>query len=381
MKHSFIYKHFVILLFAAVALGSCSKDTRDINMNITAVNDFYAPNDNLVVKLEPATAASVGFEWGQAKAEDGSLVMYEVAFDKENGDFSKPIYRITSDGNGVQNKLTLSHKDLNRIADFAGIKSLETGKLRWTVLASKGTNVKKSDISRIIEVARPAGFAEIPTEVFITGDATEAGAAIASAIKLKQKAPGVFEIYTKLKGGTYNFVNKTGVNSISYQVQGTFIKIGGAVASPTTTEQVYRIELDFNNAAVKLMKVKGIGFWFAPKNEIQAIFEYAGAGTYTAKNVPIEFKQEGWGRDERYKFRMLLLNSDNVEVVEDWGSKNQDNSRPTAATPEAWYYIYKQGVTQWDYCFKFSGLADKAKVDFILNFKPDKDYNHQVIIK
>ena len=78
---------------------------------------------------------------------------------------------------------------------------------------------------------------------------------------------------------------------------------------------------------------------------------------------------------------MLLLNSDNVEVVEDWGSKNQDNSRPTAATPEAWYYTYKRSVTRWDFCFKFSSQADMAKVDFILNFKPDKDYNHQVIIK
>ena len=125
----------------------------------------------------------------------------------------------------------------------------------------------------------------------------------------------------------------------------------------------------------------GIGFWFAPKNEIQAVLNYAGLGTFKAENVAIEFKQEGWGRDERYKFRMLLLNSDNVEVVEDWGSKNQDNSRPTAATPEAWYYTYKRSVTRWDFCFKFSSQADMAKVDFILNFKPDKDYNHQVIIK
>lgn len=381
MKHSFIYEHFVIFLIAAVALSSCSKDNRDINMNLTAVTELYAPDDNLFVKLEPATAASVGFEWGQSKAEDGSLVMYEVAFDKESGDFSKPIYRMTSDGNGVQNKLTLSHKDLNRIADFAGIQSLETGKLKWTVLASKGTNVKQAGISRTIEVERPAGFAEIPTEVFITGDATEAGTAIASAIKLKQTAPGVFEIYTKLKGGTYNFVNKTGGNATSYQVQGTFIKIGGAVASPTTSEQVYRIELDFNNAAVKLMKVMGIGFWFAPKNEIQAVLNYAGLGTFKAENVAIEFKQEGWGRDERYKFRMLLLNADNVEVIEDLGSKSRDNSRPTASTPEAWYNIYKQAVTRWDYCFKFSSQADMATVDFILNLKPAEDYNHQVIIK
>lgn len=222
---------------------------------------------------------------------------------------------------------------------------------------------------------------KIPTELFITGDATEAGSAIASAIQLKQKSPGVFEIYTKLKGGTYNFINKTVGKATSYQIQGTVIKIGGAVASPTTSEQVYRIELDFNNSTAKLMKVMEIGFWFAPKNEIQAVLIYVGAGTFVAQYIAIEFKQEGWGRDERYKFKMVLLNSDNVEVIEDWGSKNRDNSRPTTATPVDWYYIYKQGVTRWDYCFKFSGEADMSRVDFILNFNPDSEYNHQVIIR
>src|SRR5688500_11145966 len=206
---------FLVLLLSLVG---CSKDDRDINMNITEVTTFYAPNDNIHVKLEPATSASVGFEWDHAKAEDGSLVMYEVAFDKENGDFTSPVYKMPSDGNGVQNKLTLSHKDLNRIANFAGIKSLETGKLKWTVMASKGTNVKKTALTRTIEVERPAGFAEIPTEVYLTGDATEAGSTLASAIKMKSTAPGVFEIYTSLKPGTYNFVNKIQGTPVSYQV-------------------------------------------------------------------------------------------------------------------------------------------------------------------
>src|SRR5688500_5076759 len=91
------------LLFLMLLIG-CSKDDREINMTITEVTAFYAPNDNLRVKLESATAASVIFEWEQAKAEDGSLVMYEVAFDKVGGNFSSPVYKMSSDGNGVQNK-------------------------------------------------------------------------------------------------------------------------------------------------------------------------------------------------------------------------------------------------------------------------------------
>ncbi len=381
MKKLIINFSLLIAFAFLVTLIGCKKDDRDINMNITEVTTFYAPNDNLHVKLEPATSASVTFEWEQAKAEDGSLVMYEVAFDKEEGDFTTPVYKMSSDGNGVQNRLTLSHKDLNRIANMAGIQSLATGKLKWTVLASKGTNVKKSASSRLIEVERPAGFAEIPTEVFLTGDATEAGATLANAIKLKSTSPGVFEIYTQLKPGTYHFVNRTTGTPTSYVVQGTFLKEGTGVESPAATPKVYRMVLDFNNAAVSIYEVVKLGYWFAPRNAIEAELPYVGNGTFKAENVNVEFKQEGWGRDERYKFRMTLKDMDGNEIVEDWASVNRDNSRATATTPAAWYNLFKQNVNQWDYTFKFPTEADMKKVDLIVSFKPDGAYTHQVVIK
>jgi hypothetical protein len=368
-------------LLIATAFISCSRNDRDINMNITGVTQYYAPNDNVFVKLEPATSASVGFEWDHAKAEDGALVMYEVAFDEEGGDFSEPIYKITSDGNGVQNRLSLSHKDLNRIADMAGIGSLETGKMIWAVIASKGTNWKRSELVRTIEVERPAGFAEIPNEVFLSGDATEAGADLSNAIKLKSTSAGVFEIYTSLKPGSYRFVNRTSGTITSYQVEGSFLKEGEAVASPATGTQVYRLVLDFNNAAFSITEITGLGFWFAPNNSLQAELDYEGGGVFKAADVPIEFRQEGWGRDERYKFRMKLKGSDGNEFEEDWGSVNRDNSRPDAGTAAAWYNIYKQNVNQWDYCFKFKTEADMKNVDMLVNFKTDAAYNHEIIIK
>jgi starch-binding outer membrane protein SusE/F len=369
-----------LLLFMLLMIG-CSKDDRDINMNISEVTAFYAPNDNLFVKLEPATSASVTFEWEQAKAEDGSLVMYEVAFDEEGGDFTTPIYKISSDGNGVQNRLTLSHKDLNRVANFAGIQALETGKLVWTVLASKGINVKKATVSRTIEVERPAGFAEIPTEVFLTGDATEAGTDLASAIKLKSTSPGVFEIYTQLSAGTLAFVNKTTGTPTMYELQGSFIKEGDGSESPATDPTVYRIELDFNNAAVKIHEVVNVGYWFSPRNAIEAELTYAGNGVFKAEDVPVEFRQESWGRDERYKFRMTLKDEQGTEFQEDWGSVNRDNSRPDANTPADWYKVFKQEVNQWDYTFKFPGEADMKNVDMTLSFDPASDYHHVIAIQ
>ncbi|HJT75420.1 MAG TPA: SusE domain-containing protein, partial [Chitinophaga sp.] len=198
MKTYFANILFALPVISGLLLAGCQKDN-ELNTNLKAVSRLTAPVDDKYIKLQPATSASVSFEWDQARAEDGSLVLYEVVFDKADGDFSDPLTTIASDGGGVQNKLTLSHKDLNSIAGKAGIAALATGKLKWTVNASKGYNILRAEESRIIEVERPNGFAEIPVDVYLTGEATESGTDLSKAIKMKSTAAGVFEIYTSLK--------------------------------------------------------------------------------------------------------------------------------------------------------------------------------------
>jgi hypothetical protein len=63
----------------------------------------------------------------------------------------------------------------------------------------------KNRLKRIVEIERPAGFTDIPTELFLTGTATEGGDDLTKAVKFKQTAPGKFEIYTSLKAGSIPF--------------------------------------------------------------------------------------------------------------------------------------------------------------------------------
>ena len=184
-----------------------------------------------------------------------------------------------------------------------------------------------------------------------------------------------------MKPGTYRFVNRTTGTPTSYQIEGTFLKEGDGAASPAASPKVYRLELDFNNAAVKISEVVKVGYWFAPRNAIEAELAYSGDGVFRAENVPVEFRQESWGRDERYKFRMTLKAEDGTEFTEDWASVNRDNSRPSATTPAAWYNVFKQEVNQWDYTFKFPTEADMKNVNMILSFNPDAAYNHQIEIQ
>ncbi|NIG54494.1 SusE domain-containing protein [Chitinophaga sp. Cy-1792] len=372
---------YLFLIVGSILFFSCKKNDYSLNTNIQPVPKLTAPLDNKYIKLQPTTSATTSFEWDQARAEDGSLVLYEVAFDKEGGDFSNPVARYTSDGGGVQNKLTLSHKDLNSIAGKAGILSLATGKLKWTVFASKGYNIQKAAETKLIEVERPNGFAEIPADVYLTGDATEAGAELGNALKMKSTSPGVFEIYTSLKNGKYHFTDRNTGTPSTYSLTGNAVIEGGENAQ-TTGLKVCRIRLDFNNAASNVTTITSIGLWFAPLNVMQCEINYAGNSTWSIKSQPIAFKQESWGRDERYKFRIATVDSDGNTGSEWIGSSNADNNRPTSASPLSfWYLIPISNNDQWNYCYKFAAEADMHNCDINLYFSADKNYTHEVIVK
>src|SRR5437868_3399904 len=100
-------------IIATLMLIAGCDDEKELDLNLTEVKTLFTPEDNISIQLKPAQSFSHIFEWSPAHAEDGSLVLYEVAFDQEGGDFTSPFYITTSNGKGVDTKLTLTHADLN----------------------------------------------------------------------------------------------------------------------------------------------------------------------------------------------------------------------------------------------------------------------------
>ena len=306
-----MFKNTSLLFLLCISLLhiQCKKDERGIDLNLSEVSALYTPADNLSIQLKPAANLTETFEWEQAKAEDGSLVLYEVAFDQENGDFSKPIYTVLSDNKGVLNKLTISHGDLNKIAALGGADYFQKKKFKWTVLAWKGTNVKAAAMSRTIELERPGGFAVIPGTLYISGTATETGDVLANALPMKQTAPGVFEIYTKLKAGTYAFYDgnsgsprqfyvydNNGINAVGVNGQTTF---SGA-------DKIMRIRIDFNNINASFAEVKSIQLWYCDGNTFWFTLPYIGNGVWRYNNYTVNYTLESWGYEERHKYKMVI---------------------------------------------------------------------------
>jgi starch-binding outer membrane protein SusE/F len=377
MKRMFKNKYAVGML-CLLFLFSCKKDRIDNVTTTISQPTLSAPSNNTLVNLSPSSNAVVTFEWNPATTGNYTLPFYKVIFDKENGDFSKPVYTGIPAKVGIDNKLSLSHKEMNKIAAAAGITELGSGKVKWQVIASNGVITATSG-SGILELKRPAGFAENPAAVFITGSATEGGADLLKAQSFKKLSDGVFELYTSLNAGTYKMVDKTTGTPLNFVIDAGIIKPGTEVSSPATTKTTYRINLDFNKSTATFTEIQSIGLWFSGYNKIQTTLTYDAAGIWKAGDVPIVWKVESWGKDERYKFRVTEKDAAGNITIKNWGSAVKDNVRATSTSPASYFLLKEVDNSQYDYTYKFAAEAQKTDIEFRL--QSTADYTHKVTFK
>jgi hypothetical protein len=290
------------------------------------------------------------------------------------------VYSTVSGTNGLDTKLTLSHGDLNRIANLAGIASQSQGKLKWMVNASKGLNVLPATTARTMTVERPAGFSVIPGNLYLTGSGTEGGATLGQALPFKRVSAGVFELYTKLGPGNVKMVDATTGTPTEYYISGTKLLQGANATSPATTAAVYRVTLDFNNGSSVLTEIQSVGLWISAQNKVTVTLPYVGKGLWEIDNTPIEFFQFSWGRDERYKFIFTEKDAAGTVTARQYGSTNADNQPPTATTAAAYFNIVPVANDQWNNTYKFIGTADRKSIDLLVMMQPAA-YTHQVKVR
>lgn len=375
IKSIYLAASFVFAFF----ISSCNDNMGAPDSRLSEVKVLIEPSDGKTIVLEPSASASVYFEWEYASVESSGTAIYQIAFDKIDGDFSNPVYVINSDNNGYYNRVTIPHKLLNRIAGMMGIGASETGTFKWTIFSTKGTQVIKAVQENKITVTRLAGFADLPIDVYITGEASEGGTDITKAQKMKAISGGEFEVYTKLTAGKpFYFIDGLSEVSRRFYTSNGLIKENGT--STVNTDGVYRIIMDFNTGASSYTLVMGIGFFFSPDNSVLFELPYIGNGVFKATQQTVTFKQEGWGRDERYKFRMFVKENGGAGEVKEleWGTLNQTDSRPTSTSPESYYYMQLVPLTQWENKWKLMGDFDGVPADYTIYLQADKPYTHSV---
>ncbi|WP_298652685.1 SusE domain-containing protein [uncultured Proteiniphilum sp.] len=336
----------LVSFLISLMLSSCL-DNKELNLNVTAVNQLIDPYDKLFVPLQSSSSATVYFEWEAATAEDGELVMYEIVFDREGGDFSNPIYRLPSENKGLRPYASVTHKQLNKVAALAGIEASATGQFIWTVVSSKGVNGKIAAESRTMEVTRLAGFVDIPATLYITGEGSEGGSDLSKAVKMKMTEEGEFESFIKLTAGqSYSFTDAVTGTAKQYYTEGELLKENGTSTIDQTG--VYKIMVDFNSGMAVYSKINAVK-WYHCNSAVKNLeLPYIALGVWALNKHTMT--TEDFGSEQtnpRYRFVMEYENG--TESV--WGPTNFNEDGFPSAAPAYFYtkeYTAADGITQFN---------------------------------
>lgn len=360
-------RHLALFLTVFSFLLTGCEDEYSYSAEFTVPQTLISP---VPVQLDLTSTQNVVFSWKGGGAADGGILLYEVLFDKEDGDFSAPIYKTPSDL-GAEPQLTMTHVMLNKLARLSGIKTGQTGTLKWTVKASRGGVVKEAAATGEVTLTRPEGL-ELPEQLYLFGTASENGAA---GQPFRIASDGIYVVYTTLKAdGNIYFAGGVTEDDVKYYVNGDGVLTEGNATTEVTKQDVpVRLTVNFNTKAMTIETVSAIRMiWGCNYNTI-ADLTYAGNGIFKATGVAIEFVQPdrpntnppdwlGW-TEERYYF---IATVNGVEVC--WGRMdNVSAERPTGNESLSFYELGEFGWSQWDHLWKMSGSLDVKRCTVTIN--------------
>lgn len=364
------------LLFCLILLTACTKeDAVDLETRISEAQPSF-PADNVTVDLNVLkTGETVIFEWEPAKAEDNTVVFYEVVFDTATGDFSSPLYKAIPGKLGSETRISISHTALNEVVKKLGVPELSTVDLKWKVISTNGVSVTTSTNAPTVKLRRSL---DTPNALYVYGSGTEAGTDITKAVQFRKITPSTYEAYLSLQPGSYALTETNVAGSEIFSFSGSrLVNTEGSLS--VITPGVYRINIDMASG-VSLTEIQSVGLWIAANNNVSTTLSYAGNGIWKATNIPITWVNMGSWRDERYKFRVTEKDAAGQTSTKFLGSANKDNpNRPTSGTAATYYYLKPVDNSQWDYTYKFG--SESQRTDIELKLQATGDYTHSVVYK
>lgn len=133
----------LIVMLSVILISSCKKLDFDYEATGEGIGAFTlnGPADNAELMLNSATPqAPIVFKWNVATPGLQSAVTYTWMLDRKTGDFSNPIWKLSSDNNGTGLQLTLTHKSMDSLLNIAGVAASARDEFKWMVVASNSTN-------------------------------------------------------------------------------------------------------------------------------------------------------------------------------------------------------------------------------------------------
>lgn len=290
MKH--IYIKIVFLLAVILTVGACKEEDnlQPEGLWELSVPSIVAPENNAKIVLDENNASElITFNWTPATSSLGYGVYYSVIIvDAENPDYENPLMEITAENGGKGLSAAVSYEDLDTALSLAGFNANTDVNLMWAAVAK---SLSKEEMGTGNLTVTRFENEIIPTQLFISGTATESGTDMAQAISLRRlnnsegKPSNIYEMYTSLTAGnTFMFYSEQSLPAHKYGgAEDVLVKNGEPMSVAEDGE--YRITVNLDNNTYSLLKidrwnVKGspiIGGWGSDEP-----LAYIGGGVWQA---------------------------------------------------------------------------------------------------
>lgn len=255
------YRFYALLVAFCFVAWSCSEED---NLAPEGEWELSSPQATLgatnFVLDETTPNQEIEFTWDAAISSEGFQVYYVVVVDSGGSStFESPILRIPADDSGKALSASITQADLDEALSKAGFPANTTSTISFAIEAR---SLDKTAYD-VVEVSVTRFATEIlPTQLFLSGTATEKGTAISQAIPLKRlnQADGSpsnqYEIYTELKAGnTFQLYSDQQLPAHQYGGEnGNLMKS----STPITVEDdgVYRISFNLDDMTYSLLAIE-----------------------------------------------------------------------------------------------------------------------------
>jgi hypothetical protein len=287
-----IYIKIVFLLAVILTVGACKEEDnlQPEGLWELSVPSILSPSDNELIVLDQNNANEIiTFSWTQAISSAGYGVYYSVVIvDGDNPNYNNPIMEIKAENGGKDLSATVSYVDLDTALSLAGYTANSNVNLIWAAVAK---SLSKQEMAASNLIVTRFEDEIIPSQLFLSGSATENGVDLSKAISLRRlnNASGnpsnIFEMYTSLTAGnTFMFYSEQSLPAHTYGgSNGVLVKNGNPISVAEDGE--YRITVNLDNNTFSLLKidrwnVKGspiIGGWGSDEP-----LTYIGGGVWQA---------------------------------------------------------------------------------------------------
>lgn len=306
-------RHINIIIAMALLLAgwSCTKQDNlepEGNWELSEPSIISPSGNSAIVLNETTPNETIAFSWNPASSTAGYGVYYSVVIDTLGSDnFDSPILEVNSGNGGKDLSLIITYSELNEALSLAGYPANSEAKVTWAVVA---TCLSKSSYEAGDLTITRFATEIIPTQLFISGDATENGTDLSQGIPLRRlndldgQASNKFELYTSLLANkTYKFYSQQSMPAHQYGgSDGTLVKSGDAITAEEDGQ--YRISVDLDDNTYSLFKIDKWSVVGSPINGGwggDEPLEYQGGGVWKASIELIDvggfvFRANGdWG--------------------------------------------------------------------------------------